>query len=364
MWFDGLFVYGVRSTGIYCRPSCPSRRPQRKQVMFYETPKEAEAHGFRACRRCHPDVGKPKSSADAGELIKRICALIEANRDGVPSAAALGKETGIPVARLQRTFRHATGISMRAYADAIRVRRLKQQLRKGDDVTTALYDAGYGSSSRLYESSDRQLGMTPATYRRGGKGMEIGYTIATTALGRLLLAGTARGISAIYFGDSDAPLIAALKREYPLAEMKRQPVALSQWLRSVVRHVAGRSSQLDLPVDVQATAFQRRVWEELQRIPYGATRSYSEVARSIGRPTATRAVARACATNPVCVLIPCHRVVHENGGLAGYRWGIGRKRELIEAERRNVERTSKNSERPAGRSSNSRSGTAGGQTRI
>ena len=237
-WFDGLFVYGVRSTGIYCRPSCPSRRPQRKYVIFYETPKEAEAHGFRACRRCHPDVAKPKSSTDASELIKRICALIEGNRDGLPSAAALGKETGIPAARLQRMFRRITGISMRAYADAIRVRRLKQQLRKGDNVTTALYDAGYGSSSRLYESSDRQLGMTPATYRRGGKGMEIGYTIATTALGRLLLAGTARGISAIYFGDSDAPLIAALKREYPLAEIKRQPAALSRWVQSVVRHIA------------------------------------------------------------------------------------------------------------------------------
>lgn len=339
--FDGVFVYGVRSTGIYCHPSCPARRPHRKHVIFYETPADAEAHGFRACRRCHPDVGTPKLSIDASELIKRVCGLIEGNRDGLPSAAALGKENGMPAAQLQRMFRRITGISMRAYADAIRVRRLKQQLRKGDDVTTALYDAGYGSSSRLYENSDRQLGMTPATYRRGGKGMEIGYTIAKTALGRLLLAGTARGISAIYFGDSDVPLIAALKREYPFAEIKRQPAALSRWVQSVVRHVAGGGSQLDLPVDVQATAFQRRVWEELQRIPYGATRSYSEVARSIGQPTATRAVARARATNPVCVLIPCHRVVRENGGLAGYRWGIGRKRELIEAEKRNIERTNR-----------------------
>jgi AraC family transcriptional regulator, regulatory protein of adaptative response / methylated-DNA-[protein]-cysteine methyltransferase len=296
-------------------------------------------HGFRACRRCHPDVAKTKLSAEASELIRRVCGLIEGNAEGLPSAAALGKEIGMPAARLRRMFRRITGISMRAYADAIRVRRLKQQLRKGNDVTTALYDAGYGSSSRLYENSDRQLGMTPATYRRGGKGMEIGYTIAKTALGHLLLAGTARGISAIYFGDSEVPLIAALNREYPLAEIKRQPAALSHWVQSVVRHLAGRSSQLDLPVDVQATAFQRRVWDELQRIPYGATRSYSEVARSIGQPTATRAVARACATNPVCVLIPCHRVVRENGGLAGYRWGIGRKRELIEAEKRNVERT-------------------------
>ena len=338
--FDGVFVYGVRSTGIYCRPSCPARRPHRKYVIFYPTSSAAELGGFRACRRCQPDVPKLKCS-DATELIARVCGLIEENRQGVPSASLLGRESGMPAAGLRRIFRRIMGISMRAYADTIRVRRLKHRLQKGDDVTTALYGAGYGSASRLYESSDRLLGMTPATYRRGGKGMEIGYTIVKTALGRLLLAGTARGVSAIYFGDSEVSLIAALKREYPFAEITRQPAALSRWMQSVVRHLAGQASQLDLPVDVQATAFQRRVWEELQRIPYGATRSYTEVARSIGRPTATRAVARACATNPVCVLIPCHRVVRATGELAGYRWGIGRKRQLIEAEKRNVARTKK-----------------------
>jgi len=212
------------------------------------------------------------------------------------------------------------------------MRRLKSRLRKGDDVTTALYDAGFGSSSRLYERAPSQLGMTPATYRKGGAGMRIAYTIVSSPLGRLLVGATERGISALYLGETESHLEAALKKEYPRAEILRDRNGLEGWVGKILAHLRGREPQLDLPTDVQATAFQRRVWEELRRIPYGTTRTYSEVARAIGRPKAIRAVARACATNPVSVVVPCHRVVREDGNLAGYRWGLNRKQALIEHE--------------------------------
>jgi AraC family transcriptional regulator of adaptative response/methylated-DNA-[protein]-cysteine methyltransferase len=224
------------------------------------------------------------------------------------------------------------GITPRGYADQVRLHRLKQRLRKKEDVTTAMYEAGYGSSSRLYERSNDQLGMTPATYGKGGRGMEIHYTIAPSPPGRLLVAGTTRGVSAIYLGDSDAQLTATLRREYPEAQISRSPARVSRWVRQIVRHLGGRQPQLDLPLDIQGTAFQRRVWEALRRIPYGETRSYTDVARELGRPQARRAVARACATNPVSLVIPCHRVVRSDGGLGGYGGGIARKRALLDRE--------------------------------
>jgi AraC family transcriptional regulator, regulatory protein of adaptative response / methylated-DNA-[protein]-cysteine methyltransferase len=224
------------------------------------------------------------------------------------------------------------GISPRQYADARRMQWLKSKLKKGDDVTTALYEAGFGSSSRLYERAPGHLGMTPATYRRGGAGMEIHFTIANSPLGRLLVGATERGISALYLGTADSRLEAALRKEYPRAEIRRDRNGMQDWLGKIIEHLRGHEPNLDLPTDVQATAFQRRVWEELRRIPYGSTRTYSQVARAIGRPTAIRAVARACATNPVSVVVPCHRVVREDGNLAGYRWGLERKRELLEHE--------------------------------
>jgi AraC family transcriptional regulator of adaptative response/methylated-DNA-[protein]-cysteine methyltransferase len=212
------------------------------------------------------------------------------------------------------------------------MRRLKSRLRKGDDVTTALYDAGFGSSSRLYERAPAHLGMTPATYRQGGAGMKINYTIVSSPLGRLLVAATDRGISALYLGKDDGPLESSLRKEYPRAEIQRDSNGLEGWLGKILQHLRGREPNLDLPTDVQATAFQRRVWEELRKIPYGATRTYSQVARAIGKPTAIRAVARACATNPVSVVVPCHRVVREDGNLAGYRWGLERKLALLQHE--------------------------------
>jgi AraC family transcriptional regulator of adaptative response/methylated-DNA-[protein]-cysteine methyltransferase len=225
------------------------------------------------------------------------------------------------------------GITPRQYADALRVARFKSELRKGKDVTTALHEVSYGSASRLYEKSDAQLGMTPATYRRGGLGMNISYTIAPCALGRVLVAATKRGISAVYLGDRDSDLVAALRKEYPRAEIRSGSGEHANWVRAIVRHLAGTNPQLDLPTDVMATAFQRRVWEALRSIPLGSTRTYSEVARSIGQPSAIRAVARACATNPVSIVVPCHRVVRTDGSLAGYRWGIERKQTLLERER-------------------------------
>jgi len=328
---DGAFVYGVRSTGIYCRPSCPSKRPTTKQILLFARPEIAEQAGFRECRRCHPRDAKANPRAD---LVRRVCREIEANDEGPVSLRMLAERAGLSAAHLQRTFRQTIGITPRQYADAVRVARLKSELRKGTDVTTALHEVQYGSSSRLYEQSDAQLGMTPATYRRGGEGMNISYTIVPCALGRVLVAATDRGISAVYIGDRDSDLAAALSKEYPRANIRSDSGAHSKWVSAIVRHLAGTNPHLDLPTDVVATAFQRRVWEALRAIPSGTTRTYSEVARAIGKPSAIRAVARACATNPTSIVVPCHRVVRTDGSLGGYRWGLDRKQSLLDQERR------------------------------
>jgi AraC family transcriptional regulator of adaptative response/methylated-DNA-[protein]-cysteine methyltransferase len=340
--WDGVFVYAVRSTGIFCRPSCASRRPGRAQVLFFAQPERAEQVGFRACRRCHPhsiaraDAVPPEQSA----LVAATCFRIEAQLEGAVRLSDLAAAAGVGAHQLHRAFRRVMGITPRQYAEALRMGLLKKSLREGRDVTTALYEAGYSSSSRLYERSDAQLGMTPATYRRGGAGMQIGYTIADSPLGRILVAATNRGISAVYLGDSDRPLETALRHEYPAAAIRRDPHSVATFVRTLVRHLGGAEQQLDLPTDVAATAFQKRVWEALRKIPYGATRTYSQIARALGRPSATRAVARACATNPVSIVVPCHRVVREDGNLAGYRWGLKRKRALIQHERENASRLS------------------------
>jgi AraC family transcriptional regulator, regulatory protein of adaptative response / methylated-DNA-[protein]-cysteine methyltransferase len=350
---DGAFVYAVRSTGIYCRPSCPSRKPGREQVVFFPLPEAAEQQGFRECRRCRPRSHPMRDPRIA--TVARVCREIERRvqsdlgtdkrSDTQLTLAALGVLADLSPHQLDRAFRGAMGITPRQYADAQRMRRLKSQLKRGDNVTTALYEAGYGSSSRLYERAPSHLGMTPASYGRGGAGMQIHYTIVGSPLGRLLVAATDRGVSAIYLGESDGKLRAALRSEYPAAELfldasapgekshaDGRPVGLAEWLGKILAHLRGQEPHLDLPTDVQATAFQRRVWEELRKIPYGTTKTYTEVARAIGRPAAVRAVARACATNPVSVVVPCHRVVRQDGNLAGYRWGVDRKRALLEKE--------------------------------
>jgi AraC family transcriptional regulator, regulatory protein of adaptative response / methylated-DNA-[protein]-cysteine methyltransferase len=350
---DGAFVYAVRSTGIYCRPSCPSRKPGREQVIFFPLPEAAEQRGFRECRRCRPRAHPMRDPKIA--TVARVCREIERRvqsdlgtdkrSDTQLTLAALGALACLSPHQLDRAFRSAMGITPRQYADAQRMRRLKSQLKRGDNVTTALYEAGYGSSSRLYERAPSHLGMTPASYGRGGAGMQIHYTIVGSPLGRLLVGATDRGVSAIYLGESDSKLRAALRTEYPGANLsldtgargpkspeRGRPASLAQWVERILAHLRGQEPHLDLPTDVQATAFQRRVWEELRKIPYGTTRTYTEVARAIGRPAAVRAVARACATNPVSVVVPCHRVVRQDGDLAGYRWGVDRKRALLEKE--------------------------------
>lgn len=331
--YDGAFVYAVRSTGIYCRPSCPSRRPRRTQVTFFPEPAVAELAGFRACRRCRPQRRGQDGAADpAVELVRRVCRYLDAHPDAPATLAVLAQAMGTTTHHLHRTFRRLLGISPREYREVVRVRRLQHHLKRGSRVSPAVYEAGFGSSSRVYERSDAVLGMTPATYAKGGRGARIAYAVVTSPLGQLLVAATERGVCRIALGDDAAALDADLRREFPAADIRRDRVALSRAVSAVLRFLEGQEASLDLPLDVQATAFQRRVWKALRRIPAGATRTYAEVARAIGSPTAARAVARACATNPTALVIPCHRVVREDGDLGGYRWGVARKRRLLALE--------------------------------
>jgi len=329
--YDGAFVYAVQSTGIYCRPSCPSRRPRRGQVAFFPVPEAAEQAGFRPCRRCRPAEA---AAPDPGvPLVRTVCRLIDAHPDRPASLSTLSVQAGVTSHRLLRTFQRVLGISPRQYRDARRLDRFKTELRSRRRVSPALYEAGYGSTSRVYEKAHAQLGMTPATYSRGAPGTRIAFTVVPCALGRLLVATTARGICRVSLGSDAQELEAGLAAEFPAAELRGDRGALAAAVAVLLRYLDGRAEPLELPLDVRATAFQRRVWEALRRIPYGATRSYTEIARAIGKPSATRAVARACATNPAALVIPCHRVVRADGGLGGYRWGVARKRALLEQER-------------------------------
>ena len=327
---DGLFVYAVRSTGVYCRPSCPSRRPHRDRVAFFDTPSEARRGGFRACLRCHPDA--PLAADPWIEKVRRATVYL-ANVDGHPSLAMLASRLGGSPYHLQRNFKRLVGVTPREYAEACRLGKVKERLRQGGDVTGAMFDAGYGSSSRFYERAAPKLGMAPSTYRRGGAGMSIQYAVVASPLGRLLVAATARGVCAVAMGSSDAELTRSLSREFPAATIAKDAGALKRWTTRILAHLAGREPRLDLPLDVQATAFQWQVWQALAAIPYGERRTYGEVAAAIGQPRASRAVARACATNPVALAIPCHRVVPAAGGEGGYRWGAARKKALLARER-------------------------------
>lgn len=326
---DGVFVFAVTSTGVYCRPSCPSRRPKRDRVRFFSQPDEAERAGFRACLRCRPRQANSKT-----KLVESICEFLQQSTEEPITLASLGKRFGMGPFHLQRLFKSAVGVSPREYADSVRMNAFKSQLRAGSSVTDAIYQAGFGSSSRLYERSESQLGMTPTTYKRGGEGALIRYTIVDSPLGRMLLAATDNGVCAIQFAAADRQLLGILRREFPQAKLQRGDATLQSWVRRVLDQLQSKSPLPQLPLDVQATAFQRRVWEHLREIPYGRTESYGQVARAIGHPSATRAVAHACASNPVAVAIPCHRVVRQSGALGGYRWGVERKRALLQMEQR------------------------------
>jgi AraC family transcriptional regulator of adaptative response/methylated-DNA-[protein]-cysteine methyltransferase len=329
---DGAFVYAVRSTGVYCRPSCPSRRPRRDRVRFFALPEAAERAGFRACRRCRPRL---VPSADPSlQRLRDVCRFIEDNLEGALTLERLSEKAGLSPHHLQRTFKAVLGISPRDYADAVRLGELRRRLRRGDAVSDAGYAAGYGSSRALYERAPSQLGMTPATFRKGGEGMKVAYATTESPLGRLLVAATERGICRVGLADSDRMLEETLREEFPRATLTRDDAALRAWVDAVMDELRGKAPAAELPLDVRATAFQWRVWQELRRIPRGATRSYAEIARAVGRPGASRAVGQACNRNPVALVIPCHRVVASNGSLGGYRWGVERKKRLLEAERR------------------------------
>lgn len=332
---DARFLYGVTTTGIYCRPSCPSRRPKRDNVAFFSSAEAAERAGFRACRRCHPNREKQPNRA------------VESARDYIDSHIAgfsderitlelLGDHVGLSPYHLQRKFKETLGLTPAQYVRARKSERLKGELKRGETVSRATYEAGYGSSSRVYDDAGSQLGMTPATYRRGGAGASIHYLTAPTSLGTLLVAATDRGICAVTLGDDEPHLEMALEREYPAASRTRveEPSSdFGRWVKEIVAAVEGDRGTAGIPVDIQASAFQWKVWRELQKIPLGETRSYTEVARAIGAPKAVRAVASACARNKVAVVIPCHRVIGQGGALGGYRWGVERKKRLLAKER-------------------------------
>jgi AraC family transcriptional regulator of adaptative response/methylated-DNA-[protein]-cysteine methyltransferase len=328
---DGTFVYGATTTGVYCRPSCPSRRPRADRVRIFDSPADARRAGFRPCKRCRPDtVGLGRPGVDA---VSRVSAYLAAHAGEPVTLRRLARVAAMSPSHLQRRFKALVGLSPREYQAALRADRLRASLRNGRDVTTAISEAGYGSPSRVYESAPTGRGMAPSEYRRGGAGMRIAYTVMSSPVGEVLVAATAGGVCAVKIGDNRDALARDLRREYPAADIAEQASPRKEWVRAIAGHLDGRHPSLSLPIDVRATAFQWKVWRALQQIPCGETRSYADVARAIGRPRAVRAVARACAANPVCLVVPCHRVVRSDGEMGGYRWGVARKKKLIERER-------------------------------
>lgn len=335
----GQFVFGVTTTGVFCRPGCPSPRPKRAHVRVFSTPADARAAGFRACLRCRPEPAASRPGAEPDMPSRLDPAELRALADhidaalsdgGRPTVASLARVAGLPPAVLRRRLEATIGVGPRALLTGRQVARLRERLLAGDEVTDALYSAGYGSSSRLYEQAQQALGMTPGAYRRGGAGVRIGWTTARTPLGLLLVATTAQGVCAVYLGDGEAALREALDAEFPRATITRG-VDHDDWVAAAVAVASGQAGE-DVPLDLQGTAFQQRVWQALRAIPRGQTRTYTELAEMIGQPTAIRAAARACATNKVSLLVPCHRVVGSNASLTGYRWGMQRKQRLLELE--------------------------------
>jgi AraC family transcriptional regulator of adaptative response/methylated-DNA-[protein]-cysteine methyltransferase len=338
---DDRFLYAVTTTGIYCRPSCPSRRPKRDNVAFFSSAAAAEQAGFRACQRCRPNRAKSPHRAvqRARDYIDSHIADLGEERI---TLEVLGKQSGISPYHLQRKFKEVVGLTPAQYIRARRSELLKGELKRGETVSRATFGAGYGSSSRVYGDSDQRLGMTPATYRRGGAGAHIDYVTARTSLGTLLVGATDRGVCAVTLGNDAKTLETALELEYPAATRKHVATpsnSLALWVAEIIEAVDSDRVRLDIPLDIQASAFQWRVWRALQEIPFGETRSYSEIATAIGSPKAVRAVASACANNRAAVVIPCHRVVRQTGELGGYRWGIERKRQLLAKERATTEET-------------------------
>jgi AraC family transcriptional regulator of adaptative response/methylated-DNA-[protein]-cysteine methyltransferase len=326
---DGLFYYSVRTTGVYCRPCCAARLARRENVRFHRTCADAEAAGFRPCKRCRPDEASLAERQAAA--IAKSCRLIEAAEE-MPGLDALAARAGLSRFHFHRVFKAVTGLTPKAYAAAHRGNRVRDELARSATVTEAIYGAGFNSSGRFYATSSKVLGMTPSDFRAGGTGASIRFAIGECSLGAILVAASERGICAILIGDDADALVRDLQDRFPNARLIGGDVAFERWIAEVVGFVEAPQLGLDLPLDIRGTAFQQRVWQALREIPVGSTASYAEVAEKIGAPKSVRAVARACAANPIAVAIPCHRVVRNDGGLSGYRWGVERKRALLNRE--------------------------------
>lgn len=326
---DGKFFYSVKTTGVYCRPSCASRPAKPENVQFHASSAAAEGAGFRPCKRCKPDQ-LPQVVQHAA-LVARMCHHIE-NAAAVPALAELARLAGMSVYHFHRLFKATTGLTPRAYAAAHRAQRVRRELGQGGEITQAIFDAGFNTSGRFYAQSNALLGMTPSAYRKGGANTQIRFAIGECSLGSILVASTACGVCAILMGDDPDMLACDLQQRFPRAEFVGGDKAFERVVAKVVGFVEAPAKGLDLPLDVRGTAFQQRVWQALQKIPVGTTLSYTQIAKRIGAPKAVRAVASACAANALAVAIPCHRVVRIDGGLSGYRWGVARKRELLKRE--------------------------------
>ncbi|MCX6594878.1 MAG: bifunctional DNA-binding transcriptional regulator/O6-methylguanine-DNA methyltransferase Ada [Acidobacteria bacterium] len=333
--FDGQFFFGVITTGVYCRPSCACRRPLRKNVRFFQYAADAQRAGFRPCLRCRPlaAIGQDPDT----DRIRQASEYIRAHAQEPLTLAGMAAQACLSRFHFQRTFKAVMGVTPRQFAEACRLEVLKTELRQQRSVTDAIFEAGFGSLSRVYEKVDTRLGMTPAEYRAGGDDLPISYVAVDSALGRMMIGATDRGLCFVQFADTDQALLAQLRAEYPKARLQPMtlpyPEQFATWMQALEQHVRGQQPRLDLPLDLRATAFQMKVWQYLQSIPYGSVQSYGEVAQALGQPKAVRAVARACATNRVALVIPCHRVIRGTGEMAGYRWGVERKRTLLDQER-------------------------------
>ena len=328
--YAGRFLYAVATTGIYCRPGCPSRAPRREHTRFFASPEDAERAGFRPCKRCRPQDGRPPA---AQRSIEQAMRFLDAHLDETITLQQLAEVVHMSPHHLQRTFKARTGLTPREYVQAERMALLRERLRAGDTVGRATFEAGYGSASRVYAQAGAHLGMTPGVYRRGGEGEQIHFALASTPVGWLLVAATGRGVCAVTLGGDADTLVRELRAEYPHAEIREDGEGVGGWVEEIVAYIMGNGAVPALPLDVAASDFQRRVWKALQEIPYGTRRSYQEVAEAIGAPGAARAVAGACASNPVALVIPCHRVVRGDGQQSGYRWGAERKAWLLEMEK-------------------------------
>ena len=330
--YDGVFVYGVKSTGIYCRPSCGARKPNPENIELFDTPEEAEAAGYRPCLRCNPSEYLNPNEV----FVERITSYIASHLDENLTLQRLADEFGVSKYHLQRTFKSVLGVSPRQYAEAKRLEEFKTRIRDGEKVDRAMYDSGFRSRSRLYEKVPEKMGMTPTEYREGGSDVRIHYSVFQTSITKVLMARTEKGICTLSLGDDEEPLIAELMKEFPYAEIIRDDEGLTEFITPLQDYFEGRDFNPRLPLDIHRTAFQWQVLKAIQEIPAGETKTYSDLAERIGRPTAVRAVANACGRNPVSVLIPCHRVLRKNGELGGYHWGVKIKKQLLAHEEKIV----------------------------